>query len=85
MMGAGIAHANAARGIACVLKDVSAEKAEAGVAAIRKVTARAGAKRGAIDELGEAKLLGLDHADRRGARARRLRPDHRGGVREPRR
>jgi 3-hydroxyacyl-CoA dehydrogenase/enoyl-CoA hydratase/3-hydroxybutyryl-CoA epimerase len=30
MMGAGIAWANATRGIACVLKDVSAEKAEAG-------------------------------------------------------
>jgi len=56
MMGAGIAHANAARGIACVLKDVSAEKAGAGLAAIRKVTA-AQVKRGAIDELGEAKLL----------------------------
>ena len=38
MMGAGIAHANAARGIACVLTDVSAGKAEAGLAAIRKVT-----------------------------------------------
>ena len=58
MMGAGIAHANATRGIACVLKDVSAEKAAAGVAAIRKVTGAA-IKRGALDELGEAKLLAL--------------------------
>jgi len=58
MMGAGIAHANAARGIACVLKDVSADKAAAGVAAIRKVTS-AQVKRGALDELGEAKLLAL--------------------------
>ena len=58
MMGAGIAHANASRGIACVLKDVSAEKAAAGIAAIRKVTA-AQVKRGALDELGEAKLLAL--------------------------
>jgi 3-hydroxyacyl-CoA dehydrogenase/enoyl-CoA hydratase/3-hydroxybutyryl-CoA epimerase len=58
MMGAGIAHANASRGIACVLKDVSAEKAAAGLAAIRKVTA-AQVKRGALDELGEAKLLAL--------------------------
>ena len=32
MMGAGIAHANASRGIATVLKDVSAEKAAAGKA-----------------------------------------------------
>jgi len=58
MMGAGIAHANAARGFACVLKDVSADKAAAGVAAIRKVTA-AQVKRGALDELGEARLLAL--------------------------
>jgi 3-hydroxyacyl-CoA dehydrogenase/enoyl-CoA hydratase/3-hydroxybutyryl-CoA epimerase len=58
MMGAGIAHANASRGIACVLKDVSAEKAAAGLAAIRKVTAGQ-VKRGALDELGEAKLLAL--------------------------
>jgi len=57
-MGAGIAHANASRGIACVLKDVSAEKAAAGLAAIRKVTAGQ-VKRGALDELGEAKLLAL--------------------------
>ncbi|HEV7577891.1 MAG TPA: 3-hydroxyacyl-CoA dehydrogenase NAD-binding domain-containing protein [Caldimonas sp.] len=58
MMGAGIAHANAARGIACVLKDVSTEKAAAGLAAIRKVTAGQ-VKRGALDEAGEAKLLAL--------------------------
>ena len=37
MMGAGIAHANAARGIPCVLKDVSLEKAQAGLAAIEKI------------------------------------------------
>src|SRR5206468_7131620 len=58
MMGAGIAHANATRGIACVLKDVSAEKAEAGLAAIRKITASA-VKRGALDPVREARLLGL--------------------------
>jgi 3-hydroxyacyl-CoA dehydrogenase/enoyl-CoA hydratase/3-hydroxybutyryl-CoA epimerase len=58
MMGAGIAHANAARGIACVLKDVSAEKAEAGIAAIRKVTSAAVA-RGSLDAAREAKLLSL--------------------------
>jgi len=58
MMGAGIAHANASRGIACVLKDVSAEKAEAGVAAIRKVTAGAVA-RGSLDAAREAGLLAL--------------------------
>ena len=58
MMGAGIAHANAARGIACVLKDVSAEKADAGLAAIRRVTAPLVAK-GRMDAVAEAKLLGL--------------------------
>jgi 3-hydroxyacyl-CoA dehydrogenase/enoyl-CoA hydratase/3-hydroxybutyryl-CoA epimerase len=58
MMGAGIAHANAARGIAVVLKDVSREKVEAGVAAIRKVTAPQVAK-GRMDPLAETKLLGL--------------------------
>jgi 3-hydroxyacyl-CoA dehydrogenase/enoyl-CoA hydratase/3-hydroxybutyryl-CoA epimerase len=58
MMGAGIAHANASRGIPCVLKDVSAEKADAGVAAIRKVTSAA-VKRGSLDEVREAKLLSL--------------------------
>ena len=58
MMGAGIAHANAARGIACVLKDVSVEKAEAGLAAIRRITAPQVAK-GRMDAAAEAKLLGL--------------------------
>jgi 3-hydroxyacyl-CoA dehydrogenase / enoyl-CoA hydratase / 3-hydroxybutyryl-CoA epimerase len=58
MMGAGIAHANASRGIACVLKDVSAERADAGVAAIRKVTSSA-VKRGSLDAAREAKLLAL--------------------------
>jgi 3-hydroxyacyl-CoA dehydrogenase/enoyl-CoA hydratase/3-hydroxybutyryl-CoA epimerase len=58
MMGAGIAHANAARGIACVLKDVSADKAEAGRAAIGKVTA-AQVARGGLDPAREAKLLAL--------------------------
>ena len=58
MMGAGIAHANASRGIACVLKDVSNDKAAAGLAAIGTVTA-AQVKRGALDTLGEAKLLAL--------------------------
>ena len=58
MMGAGIAHANAARGIAVVLKDVSLEKAEAGLAAVRKITASQVAK-GRLEPAREAKLLGL--------------------------
>ncbi len=58
MMGAGIAHANAARGIACVLKDVSADKAEAGRAAIGKVTA-AQVARGGLDPARAAELLAL--------------------------
>ncbi|MDW8469747.1 MAG: 3-hydroxyacyl-CoA dehydrogenase NAD-binding domain-containing protein [Burkholderiales bacterium] len=40
MMGGGIAYANAARGIPCVLKDVSREKAEAGRAYTAKVLER---------------------------------------------
>jgi 3-hydroxyacyl-CoA dehydrogenase/enoyl-CoA hydratase/3-hydroxybutyryl-CoA epimerase len=58
MMGAGIAHANAARGIACVLKDISLERAEAGRAAIRKITSAQVAK-GRIDALREERLLAL--------------------------
>ncbi len=58
MMGAGIACANAARGIACVLKDVSAEKAETGLDAIRGITAPLVAK-GRMDAIAEANLLGL--------------------------
>ncbi|HWK83732.1 MAG TPA: 3-hydroxyacyl-CoA dehydrogenase NAD-binding domain-containing protein, partial [Caldimonas sp.] len=58
MMGAGIAHANAARGIAVVLKDVSLEKAEAGLAAVRRITAPQVAK-GRMDAARESRLLGL--------------------------
>jgi 3-hydroxyacyl-CoA dehydrogenase / enoyl-CoA hydratase / 3-hydroxybutyryl-CoA epimerase len=58
MMGAGIAHANAARGIACVLKDVSLDKANAGIDAIRRITAPQVAK-GRMDAAREAKLLAL--------------------------
>jgi len=58
MMGAGIAHANAARGIACVLKDVSIDKAEAGVAAVRRITAPQVAK-GRLDAAQELLLLSL--------------------------
>ena len=70
MMGAGIAHAAASRGIACVLKDVSAEKARAGFEAVRKVTAPAVVK-GRMTEAQQAGLLGLitptaDAADLRG-------------------
>ena len=58
MMGAGIAYANAARGIAVVMKDVSLEKVEAGLAAVRKITAPQVAN-GRMDAAREAKLLGL--------------------------
>ncbi|HEX2540233.1 MAG TPA: 3-hydroxyacyl-CoA dehydrogenase NAD-binding domain-containing protein [Caldimonas sp.] len=58
MMGAGIAHANASRGMACVLKDVSAEKAAAGVDAVRRITGRQ-VSQGRMDPLAEAALLGL--------------------------
>jgi 3-hydroxyacyl-CoA dehydrogenase/enoyl-CoA hydratase/3-hydroxybutyryl-CoA epimerase len=58
MMGAGIAHANASRGIPCVLKDVSVEKAMAGYEAIRSITAPLVAK-GRLDEAQQASMLGL--------------------------
>ena len=56
MMGAGIAHANASRGIACVLKDVTIDKAEAGIAAVRAVTSKQVAS-GRVDAAEEARLL----------------------------
>jgi 3-hydroxyacyl-CoA dehydrogenase/enoyl-CoA hydratase/3-hydroxybutyryl-CoA epimerase len=70
MMGAGIAHANASRGIACVLKDVSIEKARAGHEAVRRITAPQVAK-GRMDEVTQAALLNLvtptaDAADLKG-------------------
>ncbi|MES2992128.1 MAG: 3-hydroxyacyl-CoA dehydrogenase NAD-binding domain-containing protein [Pseudomonadota bacterium] len=58
MMGAGIAHAAASRGIPCVLKDVDADKARAGFEAVRKVTAPAVAK-GRMTEAQQGQLLNL--------------------------
>jgi 3-hydroxyacyl-CoA dehydrogenase/enoyl-CoA hydratase/3-hydroxybutyryl-CoA epimerase len=58
MMGAGIAHAAASRGIACVLKDVDADKARAGFEAVRQVTAPAVAK-GRMTEAQQSHLLNL--------------------------
>ncbi|MGJ7565938.1 3-hydroxyacyl-CoA dehydrogenase NAD-binding domain-containing protein [Variovorax sp. GB1R11] len=49
MMGAGIAHACASRGVACVLKDTTAEKAELGKAYSEKVFSKRVAK-GAMSE-----------------------------------
>ena len=58
MMGSGIAHALASRGIACVLKDVSLDKAHAGFEAVRKITAPQVAK-GRLSEVQQARLLNL--------------------------
>jgi 3-hydroxyacyl-CoA dehydrogenase / enoyl-CoA hydratase / 3-hydroxybutyryl-CoA epimerase len=58
MMGAGIAHAAASRGFACVLKDVSIEKASAGFEVARKLTVPLVA-RGRMSELQQAQLLKL--------------------------
>jgi 3-hydroxyacyl-CoA dehydrogenase/enoyl-CoA hydratase/3-hydroxybutyryl-CoA epimerase len=58
MMGAGIAHAAASRGIACVLKDVSVDKARAGFEAVRKITAPLVVK-GRLSEVQQAGLLNL--------------------------
>ena len=49
MMGASIAHAAASLGIACVLKDVSVDKAVAGFEAVRQITSPAVAKGGMIE------------------------------------
>ena len=54
MMGAGIAHANAARGIACVLKDVSLDKAGAGFDGVAKIIAPQVAK-GRVSEVEQAR------------------------------
>lgn len=61
MMGAGIAYAQASRGIATVLKDVTLEKAEAGKAYSAKVTQSRVAK-GRMTAEQQAQLLSLIHA-----------------------
>ena len=58
MMGAGIAHANASRGIATVLKDVSVEKAAFGKAYSEKLATKAIA-RGRMNEVQKGQLLSL--------------------------
>jgi 3-hydroxyacyl-CoA dehydrogenase/enoyl-CoA hydratase/3-hydroxybutyryl-CoA epimerase len=58
MMGGGIAHANAIRGVPCVLLDVSQEKAERGKEAVRKITDGAVAK-GRMDAAKQTQALSL--------------------------
>ena len=58
MMGAGIAWANATRGIPCVLKDVSAEQAEKGKAYSAKLLDKR-IKRGRTDAAGASRTLAL--------------------------
>lgn len=58
MMGAGIAWANANRGVACVLKDVSMEAAEKGKAYTAKLLQKRVAQ-GRMDEVRAAHALGL--------------------------
>jgi 3-hydroxyacyl-CoA dehydrogenase/enoyl-CoA hydratase/3-hydroxybutyryl-CoA epimerase len=70
MMGAGIAHANASRGIATVLKDVNLEKAAFGKAYSEKLATKAIA-RGRMNEVQKGQLLSLitptaDAADLKG-------------------
>ncbi len=57
-MGAGIAHATASRGFACVLKDVSVEKASAGFEAVRRLTVPLVARR-RMSDVQQAQLLNL--------------------------
>ena len=56
LMGSGIAHACASRGLACVLKDVSVEKARAGFEAVRRIVAPQVAK-GQLGEAQQAEIL----------------------------
>lgn len=58
MMGSGIAHANAMRGVPCVLLDVTADKAERGKEAVRRLTEAAVAK-GRMDAARQAQVMGL--------------------------
>jgi 3-hydroxyacyl-CoA dehydrogenase / enoyl-CoA hydratase / 3-hydroxybutyryl-CoA epimerase len=58
MMGAGIAHAAASRGFACVLKDVNVDKARAGFEVARRLTVPLVA-RGRMSEVQQAQLLNL--------------------------
>jgi len=56
MMGAGIAHAVASRGMTCVLKDVDLDKARRGVEAVHATTAGL-VRQGRLDEAAQAALL----------------------------
>jgi len=56
MMGSGIAHALASRGLSCVLKDVSLERARHGHDAVRTITA-ADVRRGRYTEAQQADVL----------------------------
>jgi 3-hydroxyacyl-CoA dehydrogenase/enoyl-CoA hydratase/3-hydroxybutyryl-CoA epimerase len=61
MMGSGIAHANAIRGVPCVLLDLTQEKADRGKEGVRKVTDNAVTK-GRMDAAKQAQALSLVHA-----------------------
>jgi len=60
MMGSGIAWANASRGVACVLKDVSLEKARSGKDHVRKLT-DARVRKGSMDTARQEQVLSLVH------------------------
>jgi 3-hydroxyacyl-CoA dehydrogenase/enoyl-CoA hydratase/3-hydroxybutyryl-CoA epimerase len=66
MMGAGIAYAQASRGIASVLKDVSLEKAEHGKAYSAKLT-QARVDKGRMGPHDQAELLGASRPPRSAA------------------
>jgi 3-hydroxyacyl-CoA dehydrogenase/enoyl-CoA hydratase/3-hydroxybutyryl-CoA epimerase len=61
MMGSGIAHANAIRGVPCILLDVSQERADHGKDVVRKITDGAVAKK-RMDAAAQAQVLNLVHA-----------------------
>ena len=82
MMGAGIAYAQASKGIATVLKDVSLDKAEHGKAYSQAHPGSRG--QGPHDGREASRDPGPHPAHRGRADLKRQRPDHRGRVRKPR-
>ena len=85
MMGAGHRPCQRRRGIAMRAEGRVAEKAEAGLAAIRKITQpRRSRTAGSMRRASSRRCSRASRRPRTCAGARRLRPHHRGGVREPR-
>ena len=84
MMGGGIAYVQASRGIATVLKDVTPGEGRGGQGLQRARSRSRASTKGRMNAQEQAALLERITPPTRSQDAARLRPDHRGGVREPR-